>query len=442
MKQSVMVGLATALVAAGLTSSVATAQAPLSSDSPEMASSVLAAKKKSAKGTLAVVVAGSGSYTVTGKGFRKSGTASKSFKVRPGVYRVKAPSGSVEPVKVKVRRGKKALVRVTFAAVPAPTPTATPSVAPVPSVTPTPTPTVSPTPTAPPRVPGAVLRVSTDATGAQANSFSYHPVWSPDGTRVAFYSYASNLVPGDNNGSQDVFVKTLAGGAIQRINTDKDGIEANRGSYDPVWSPDGTRVAFHSYASNLVPGDTNSTLDVFVKTLAGGAIQRISTDKDSIQVNGGSSGPVWSPDGTRIAFSSDASNLVPADSNTVPDLFVKTLVSGEIQRITTDKDDSQVNGASTGPVWSPDGTRIVFGSDASNLVPGDTNGAADVFVKTLVGGAIQRISTDAAGTQADGRSYFPVWSPDGAEIAFHSEASNLVPGDTNDDSDLFVKTLG
>lgn len=414
--------------------------------------SMLAAKKKAGMGTLSITVSGSGSYTVTGKGFRKAGTASKSFKLKPGVYTVKAPTGSVTPGKAKVRKGKATRVKVTFPTGPStPTPTETPPV-------PTPTPGPSDTPTSPPPPPppsppgatGVVQRVSTADDGSQAAySFdgSFESAWSPDGTRIAFASAATNLVPGDTNNTTDVFVKNLATGAIQRISTDSVGTQANGWSRDPVWSPDGTKIAFASFAYNLVPGDAyGGPVAIFVKTLASGAIQRVSADSTGIKANGDSWDtpgfrPSWSPDSTRIAFTSMATNLVPSDTNGVVDVFVKTLVSGAIERISVDATGAQATNSSGEPAWSPDGTKIAFASSADNLAPGDSNHHGDVLVKTLASGVIQMVSLGATGTQAHSSSMAPAWSPDGTKIAFNSGANNLVPGDTNDTQDVFAKTL-
>lgn len=411
--------------------------------------STLAAKKKSSKGTLAVVVSGSGSYTVTGKGFRKTGTASKSFKVKPGTYTIKAATGSVKPGKAKVRKGKTVRVTVTFATAPAPAPSTQP---PPPPVNPTPppiTPTPTPTPTPPPSddVVGATQWISTDALGNEVNRGSGWDgaAWSPDGTRIAFSSNASNLVPGDTNDRTDIFVKTLATGAIQRISTDAAGVQTSGGfggSSEPAWSPDGTGIAFSSDASNLVASDTNNSDDVFVKTLASGAVQRVSTDGAGQQVSGDARSPVWSPDGTRIAFVSESSGLVASDTNNGSDLFVKTLANASVQRISTDSAGLQASGSSFNPAWSPDGTRIAFLSGAANLVSGDTNGVTDVFTKNLTTSAVQRVSTASNGDQASSESYDrPAWSPDGSKIAFSSYANNLVPGDTNTGMDVFVKDL-
>ena len=421
--------------------------------------SALAAKKKAGKGTLKIVVTGSGSYTVTGKGFRKTGSASRSFKVKPGRYIVKSSAGSVTPGTVKVRKGKVLQVRVTFpqAVTPAPTPTPAltptpnPTIAPSPDPTVAPTSTPTPTPTLTPGMTGDVQRVSTNASGGQANGQPYSdPVWSPDGTRVAFLSDADDLVPGDTNNATDVFVKTLASGVIQRVSTDAAGAQGNRDAADgPSWSPDGSKIAFTSRATNLVPDDFMGAEDVFIKTLATGAIERISTDATGFQADGSSYDPAWSPDGTKVAFDSEAENLVPDDTNNTTDIFVKTLATGAIQRISTDAAGGQASGGmwgvhfSSDPAWSPDSTKVAFLSSVDNLVPGDTNNATDAFVKTLATGAIQRISTDASGSQSnEDCSYGLSWSPDGTKIAFTSDASNLVPGDTNSDPDVFIKTIG
>ena len=294
-------------------------------------------------------------------------------------------------------------------------------------------------------MPITYTRVSTTASGGQADSDSYSASISPDGGSVAFYSFADNLVAGDTNATYDVFLKNLTTGAVTRLSTTATGVQANGQSTDPVFSPDGTRVAFSSLATNLVAGDTNGVGDVFVKTIATGAIVRVSTDAAGNQANGDSSQVLFSPDGTKVAFISAATNLVAGDTNSYPDLFVKDLGTGAVMRlpltytgfgfgtgafafapdgthiavatggglslvdlstgastlISTRGDDSPADGVKTQPVFSPDGTKVLFQSDSTFLVAGDTNGSLDLFVKDLTTGAVSRVSTSAAGAQAD-----------------------------------------
>ena len=275
---------------------------------------------------------------------------------------------------------------------------------------------------------------------------SSKPVWSPNGRLVAFTSYAAELVAGDTNGRLDVFVWTLEGGTIQRINTDLNGnqTDSGYGSYDTSWSPNSDRIAFTSDAANLIGGDTNNADDVFVKTLVGGAVERISVNAAGDQGNGISRWPAWSPDGTRIAFGSRATNLVSGDTNFTDDLFIKDLGTQVVQRVNTDKDGNQASPGSysTNLVWSADSRRVAFDSDAPNLVPNKTTWQREVLVKDLLTGAVVTVSTDKDGQPATDYSRYPAWSPSGTQIVFESFASNLVDGDTNSEWDIFVKTLG
>jgi len=288
---------------------------------------------------------------------------------------------------------------------------------------------------------GAVSLVSSNSSGIQANHAVDDARFSPDGTKVLFSSFASNLVEGDINGTWDVFLKDLTTGSVARISTGNGGLEGNNTSGDPVFSPDGTKIAFTSDASNLVTGDTNGARDIFLKDLTTGAITLISTDSSGAQANGNSDAVVFSPDGTKILFSSTASNLVNDDTNGTSDIFIKDLTTGAVTRVSTDSAGVEGNGHSDNAHFSPDGTKVVFRSLASNLVTGDTNAVRDSFVKDLVTGEITRISTDLLGNQANAESLRPVFSPDGTKIVFDSFASNLVTGDTNGHQDVFVVTL-
>ena len=169
----------------------------------------------------------------------------------------------------------------------------------------------------------AITRVSTSADGTQGNSFSDDPLISADGRYIAFSSEATDLVPGDTNGGSDVFVKNPQTGAIARVSTAVDGTQGNLSSHVQSISADGRYIAFKSQATNLVPGDTNKKIDIFVKDLQTGAITRVSTAADGTQGNQSSGGRLalrrralcW-------AFDSDATNLVPGDTNGKHDVFV------------------------------------------------------------------------------------------------------------------------
>jgi hypothetical protein len=290
---------------------------------------------------------------------------------------------------------------------------------------------------------GTVTLVSTDSTGVQGNNSSNTPSISADGTHVAFQSTASNLVAGDTNNQQDIFVKDLATGTTTRVSTDSTGVQVNGISSIASISADGTRVAFQSNAGTLVAGDTNGTTDVFVKDLGTGTTTRVSTDSAGAQSAGTSINASISGDGTRVAFQSNASNLVTGDTNGSTDVFVKDLGTGTTTRVSTDSTGAQSTGGnSLAPSISADGTRVAFSSTASNLVASDTNGQQDVFVKDLGTGTITRVSTDSAGAEGDGTSANSSISGDGTRVAFSSTASNLVAGDTNGQQDVFVKDLG
>lgn len=298
-------------------------------------------------------------------------------------------------------------------------------------------------------VTGTVVRASVDASGERpvgATADFGKIGLSTDGTEVVFASSATYLVASDTNSTWDIFVKDLTTGAMTRISTDSSGVQANGGSFNPVFSADGSKVAFSSTASNLVAGDTNNDWDTFVKDLTTGEVTRVSTDALGNQTGSGwFDQPTISADGAKVAFSSGSAALVAGDHNGVSDIFVKNLTTGAVVRVNTDAQGNEANAGALGAVFSPDGTKVAFYSDASNLVTGDTNQRADIFVKDLFTGAIIRVTTDAQGNQAlpsvGGGVILPVFWGDGSKIAFYSDASNLVPGDANGFGDIFLKDL-
>ncbi len=288
--------------------------------------------------------------------------------------------------------------------------------------------------------PGITERVSVASDGTEANSYSrYSPAISSDGRHVAFPSTASNLVPGDTNGAQDVFVHDRETGVTERVSVASDGTQANAFSYDPAISADVRYVAFYSEASNLVPGDTNGTRDVFVHDRETGVTERVSVASDGTEANSYSVKPTISADGRHVAFWSYASNLVPGDQVGIEDVFVHDRETGVTERVSVAFVGGQANAHSFLPAISADGRHVAFQSRASNLVPGDINEAVDVFVHDRATGATERVSVASDGTQGNFESRFsPAISADGRYVAFASFASNLVPGDTSEALDVFV----
>jgi len=299
-------------------------------------------------------------------------------------------------------------------------------------------------------VSGASTVVSTLSGGTTGVGASTYPVFSPDSASILFRSASAQLT--DNLGG-DLFIKNLATGAIARVSTAADGTPANGqvvGGSVPGYSfsSDGHWIVFASSADNLVAGDTNNADDIFVKNLQTGQVIRVSTASDGLQSNGGSETPVFSPDGKSVAFQSGAENLVTGDTNKAPDIFVKNLETGVITRVSTGPNGEQATETATAtsgnPVFSPDGTRIAFVSAATNLVPGagvvpGVNGT--IYEKNLVTGAIRLVSSDSFGADGNGWSTSPTYSADGKTISFVSYAANFVPGDTNGAADVFIKDL-
>ena len=289
--------------------------------------------------------------------------------------------------------------------------------------------------------PEDIVRCSTKAGGGEANSNSYSSSISADGRYVAFESNASDLVSGDTNSMYDIFRKDLQTGAIVHCSTKADGGQADNNSQNPSISADGRYVAFQSYATDLVPGDTNAGCDIFRKDLQTGAIVRCSTKSGGAEADNESMHPSITADGRYVAFTSSASNLVTGDDNGVYDIFRKDLQTGAIVRCSIKSGGGEANNSSGTPSISSDGRYVAFYSGATDLVPGDTNGGYDIFRKDLQTGAIMRCSTKSGGGQANGESEYPSMSSDGRYVSFYSTATDLVSGDTNGVSDVFRKDI-
>ncbi|MBK7644637.1 MAG: PD40 domain-containing protein [Planctomycetes bacterium] len=291
-------------------------------------------------------------------------------------------------------------------------------------------------------VAGTTQLVSVDSSGAQANGASGHfgDTISSDGRFVAFRSAATNLVTGDTNAALDVFVRDRVNSTTERVSVSTSGMQGNGISQEPAISADGRYVAFQSLATNLVAGDTNAVEDVFLRDRQLNQTVRVSLGPGGAQSNGASREPSISANGNCVSFSSLASNLVASDLNGVDDIFLRDHPNATTELVSVSTGGAQGNSASFDPsAISSDGRYVAFYSVAWNLVTSDTNGVAEVFLRDRLFGTTERLSVATSGTQGNAASHAPSISADGHVIAFESLATNLVVGDANAVMDVFAR---
>src|SRR5262249_7249874 len=235
-----------------------------------------------------------------------------------------------------------------------------------------------------------------------------------------------------------------APGFTELVSVSSAGTQGNQDSEMPSISANGRFVAFASFSDTLVPGDTNGVADVFVHDRLTGTTERVSVSSAGGQGNGasgildGMAGPSISADGRFVTFDSEATNLVKGDTNGVADVFVHDRLTGTTERVSVSSAGAQGNGGSFGGTISDDGNRVAFASFSDTLVAGDTNFTEDIFVHDRGTGATVRVSVASDGTQGDNMSVEPDLNGDGHLVAFGSFASNLVGNDLDGTVDVFV----
>ena len=285
---------------------------------------------------------------------------------------------------------------------------------------------------------GRTIRVTLNTAGGQA--FGGGVSISGDGRYVAFVSTPERILPGSTDPLDAVFVRDLRTGTVRRVDVSTTGGTPDSISGVALISGDGRHVVFQSYGSGLDPRDTNTEPDVFLRNLDTGVTELVSVTSAGVSGNGAALGFAVSADGRFVAFGSYASDVLPGDTNGVPDAFVRDLRTGvtRLVSVAAGGGPSDAYGSSPSAV-SDDGRFVGFQSYATNLVPGDTNGALDAFVRDLRSGTTSRVSVTRRGAQGDGDSSVPAMTRDARWIAFGSSAGNLVPGDTNGVADVFVR---
>ncbi len=302
------------------------------------------------------------------------------------------------------------------------------------------------------RVGELTLLASVSPTDSPANNDSLWCSISEDGRYVAFQSSATNLIIGGNPWP-GIYVRDMVGATTECISLPAGGGNANDVSVKPTITPNGRYVAYRSFASNLIAGDTNGFSDVFVFDRDTDVTSRVSVATlTSAEGNGETAGrPAISPDARYVVFSSAADNLVPGDTNGKWDVFIRDRNTSVTERISVSSTEEQGNDDSSGIsdpnglaphlAISDDGRYVAFASLASNLVSGDTNGSWDVFVRDRVAGTTERVSVASSGAEGNANSGAAslAMTPDGQTVGFDSLASNLVLIDTNDTPDVFVR---
>lgn len=294
------------------------------------------------------------------------------------------------------------------------------------------------------RLTGTTITISVPNVGGTQNGGSYSPSISADGRYVVFGSTSFNLVSGDTNQAPDVFIwdRLSANNPITLISIPNAGGTAQGMSYDPSISADGRYVAFLSGADNLVSGDTNGLVDVFLwdRLTPSNPLILISIPNAGGQADGMSFKPSISSDGQYVTFASFADNLVFGDSANM-DVFLwdRLAISNPLTLISIPNAGGIANGNSANPSISGDGRYVVFDSAANNLVSGDNN-QNDIFIwdRLALSNSLTLISKPNAGGHANGNSYFPLISSNGRFVIFDSLAYNLVSGDSLLNMDVFI----
>lgn len=285
---------------------------------------------------------------------------------------------------------------------------------------------------------GRLYLISKNTGGAIGNDQSYQPDVSSDGRYVTFASDATNLVSNDSNGWADIFVYDRQENTFEIVSLQSDGDASNNNSYEPAISGDGRWVVFCSFANNLVGGDDNNRPDTFLYDRENNQIRRLSDAPNGDDGNGNSCGEsTINSNGQIVVFISDATNLVISDTNNVRDVFIYNRNDDTVKRITAENG-QQGAASSDAPSISDDGRYIAFQSDAANFVNGDDNNQKDIFVYDRSENDMERVSQRQDGTDNPVGSFYPAISGDGRFVVFQSGDSNLVADDNNGKTDVFL----
>jgi uncharacterized repeat protein (TIGR01451 family) len=292
------------------------------------------------------------------------------------------------------------------------------------------------------RTTGQTILVSVNSDGRQGDSSSHAPAISADGRFIVFHAN-SPLVSEDTNNTTDVYVRDVQAGTTTLVSVSFDGTSAgNNTSFIQDISANGSIVVFVSDATNLIPNDVNDfEANVYVRDLVAGTTELVSVGTDGTRATVGFfDSPAISADRRFVAFSTFDS-LVPEDTRPFSlDIYLRDRQTGTTELISVNSDEVPGDGRSEGSSVSADGRFVVFQSDSTNIVPEPPTlfPDEDIFVRDRQTGTTVRVSESSAGEVGNARSLGGTISADGLVTAFSSDASNLVPNDTNFVTDIFV----
>jgi len=287
------------------------------------------------------------------------------------------------------------------------------------------------------RLTGQTTRISVSSSGMQGNGNSLDADISADGRFVVFTSAADNLVAGDTNNAPDIFCHDRQTATTARVSVGSGGVQVALGANTGSISADGRYVVFASNDNQIVPGDNCVQADIFCHDRQTGLTTLVSISNTTGQTFTPRGNPEISDDGNHIAFDSAAYDLVANDNNGQRDVFVWSRATNAVTRVSLDSGGSEGNHISLEGSISTDGRFVAFTSYASNFVPGDTN-SSDIFVKDRQTGQLTWCSPGLGGAIGNQFAQTPSISGDGRFVTFFSASTNLVPGDTNGAWDVFV----
>ena len=291
---------------------------------------------------------------------------------------------------------------------------------------------------------GETILVSVSSAGQQGDASSHAPGISADGNLIVFHANSS-LAPEDTNENTDVYLRDVQAGTTALVSIGFDGSAGNGSSFIQEISSDGRFVVFVSSATNMIPNDPDAGEEnVYVRDLMTGTTELVSVGTDGTVADVGFFDvPSISANGRYVAFSTPTS-LVPEDTRQFSlDIYLRDRATGTTELISVNSDEVPGDGRSEGPSISADGRFVAFESDSANIASPDEPAGGffpdeDIFVRDRQAGVTYRVSESNAGDEGNARSLGGSISADGLVTAFSSDASNLVPNDTNFVTDIFV----